>query len=86
MAKKIKTLENITRHVLVPDHIILTDNEKQSLLKSLKIELNQLPKIFDTDPVSISIGAKSGQILKIIRNSHTAKKSIAYRLVIENSK
>ena len=86
MPKKKKPLENITSHILVPDHIILSEKEKKDLIKHLKIEANQLPKIHNTDPVSLSIGAKSGQIIKIIRESHTAKESIAFRLVVEDNK
>ena len=86
MPKKKKPIENIINHVLVPNHIILTDEEKNELIKNLKIEANQLPKILNTDPVSLSIGAKAGQIVKIIRESHTAKESIAYRLVVEDNK
>jgi DNA-directed RNA polymerase subunit H (RpoH/RPB5) len=36
--------------------------------------------------VSISIEAKPGQIVKVIRNSRTAKEAVAYRLVVESSK
>ena len=86
MAKKLKIIEGITNHVLVPDHIILADKEKNDLKKKYDIELNQLPKILTSDPVAISIGAESGQVVKIIRKSHTAKESIAYRLVVEDSK
>ena len=46
------------------------------LIKKYKIELNQLTKILTTDPVSVSIGAESGQVIKIIRKSHTAKHSL----------
>ncbi|GAI39834.1 unnamed protein product, partial [marine sediment metagenome] len=31
-------------------------------------------------------GAKPGQILKIIRESHTAKEAVSYRLVVESNK
>jgi len=58
---------------------------KKSLGK-YNIEANQLPKILDEDPVMLSIGAKSGQIVKIIRKSDTAKIATAYRLVVESSK
>ena len=85
MPKKKKPIENIVNHVLVPNHIILADKEKDELIKKLKIEANQLPKILTTDPVCLSIEAKSGQIVKIVRESHTAKESIAYRLVIEDN-
>ena len=86
MPKKLKIIEDITQHVLVPNHVILSENEKNELIKKYDIELNQLPKILTTDPVSISIGAEPGQVIKIIRKSHTAKESIAYRLVVEDNK
>ena len=38
------------------------------------------------DPVSISIGAKPGQIIKIIRKSHTAEEAVVYRLVVESNR
>ena len=38
----------------------------------------------DTDPVIFSIGAKPGQIIKVVRKSQTAKYATAYRIVIES--
>jgi len=84
--KKIEPLKNITRHELVPDHVILTEKEKQQLLTEYHIEPSQLPKMLTTDPVALSIGAESGEIVKITRESYTAKESTAYRLVVEDSK
>jgi DNA-directed RNA polymerase subunit H (RpoH/RPB5) len=86
MATKKRVLEDITKHDLVPEHIILSEAEKKNLLKQYQLELNQFPKILDTDPVALRIGAKPGQILKIIRKSHTAKEAVSYRLVVETSK
>ena len=88
MAKKKlnEPLKDMTRHDLVPDHVILSDKEKEQILAQYHIEPSQLPKMLTTDPVALSIGAKSGEIVKIIRESHTAKESIAYRLVVEDSK
>jgi len=80
-----KVLFDLMNHDLVPLHQIITEKEKNDLIKKYKIEPNQLPKILDTDPVCISIGAKPGQILKIIRKSHTAEESFSYRLVIESN-
>ena len=76
---------NIMGHKLVPLHIIISDKEKEELLIKYKITPDQLPKILNTDPVSISINAQPGQIVKIIRKSHTAKKAVAYRLVVESN-
>lgn len=76
---------DIMQHKLVPLHIIISDKEKEDLFKRYKITPDQLPKILNTDPVSISIGAQPGQIVKIIRKSHTAKEAVAYRLVVESN-
>ena len=90
MAKKDKTTSEkrfeITKHDLVPQHTIISEEEKKELFKKYNIKTDQLPKILDTDPVSISIGAKPGQIVKIIRKSKTAKEAVAYRIVVESSK
>ena len=77
---------DIMNHMLVPQHEIISEKEKEELFKKYKITPDQLPKILDTDPVSVFIGAKPGQIVKIIRNSHTAKQAVAYRFVVESSK
>ena len=85
-----KTIEkqefDIMNHELVPLHIILSDQEKKELFEKYNITQDQLPKILNTDPVSIFIGAQPGQILKIVRKSRTAKEAVAYRLVVESSK
>jgi DNA-directed RNA polymerase subunit H len=53
-------------------------------LEKYDIEAEQLPKILDTDPAVISIGAVPGHIVKITRKSRTAKYATAYRFVIES--
>jgi len=76
---------DIMKHKLVPLHTIISEKEKKELLEKYKITPDQLPKILNTDPVSISIDAQPGQIVKIIRKSHTAKEAVAYRLVVESN-
>jgi len=76
---------DIMSHELVPQHMIVSEEEIKELLKKYNISPDQLPKMLDTDPVSIAIGAKPGQFVKIIRKSHTAKEAVAYRLVVESS-
>jgi DNA-directed RNA polymerase subunit H len=86
MAKEIEKQQfDIMNHDLVPLHIIVSDDEKNELFNKYNITPDQLPKILDSDPVSISIGAKPGQIVKIVRKSHTAKEAVAYRFVIESN-
>jgi DNA-directed RNA polymerase subunit H (RpoH/RPB5) len=77
---------NIMKHELVPLHIFLSDKEKEQLLKKYNITTGELPKILDTDPVAFSIGAKPGQLVKIIRQSDTAKEAVSYRFVVKSDK
>jgi DNA-directed RNA polymerase subunit H len=42
-----------------------------------------MPQIKATDPAVKAIGAKSGDLLKIIRKSATAGEHISYRYVVE---
>jgi DNA-directed RNA polymerase subunit H len=80
MAKK-KDFD-ILEHELVPRHIILTKEEAKKLLKKLNISPYQLPWISESDPVCKRIGAKPGDIIKIIRKSPTAGEAVFYRFVV----
>jgi DNA-directed RNA polymerase subunit H len=70
-------------HKLVPKHEILSDQEKQQLLTDYKVQPYQLPQISSADPTVKAIGAKPGDILRIIRRSQTAGEHHAYRYVVE---
>ena len=74
---------DVMSHKLVPQHILLTSEENEELLTKLGVRKEQLPKIYLKDPCVKAIGAKVGDILRIVRDSHTAGASIAYRLVID---
>ena len=70
-------------HDSVPEHILLSTEECEVVLRTYGIESPQLPKIHINDPVAKEIGAKVGDIIKIVRRSPTAKQSVFYRLVID---
>ncbi len=74
---------NILEHELVPKHEICSEEEVNELLKRYNISKEQLPKILLTDPVVKALGAKPGDVIKIIRNSKISGKSIYYRVVVE---
>ncbi|MFQ6072678.1 MAG: DNA-directed RNA polymerase subunit H [Methanosarcinales archaeon] len=69
-------------HEMVPYHVVLSEEEAISVLKKYNIEKEDLPKIRASDPVVLEIGAKIGDIVKIIRKSETAGEAEYYRLVI----
>ncbi len=74
---------DIFEHALVPKHEILTEKEKNELLSRFKVKPYQMPQIGSTDPAVKAIGAKPGDVLKIIRRSSTAGEHVAYRYVVE---
>lgn len=73
---------NVLKHELVPKHILLNEDQKKALLEKLNIVPKQLPKILKKDPIVKQLGAKEGNVIKIIRKSATAGESIYYRVVM----
>ena len=74
-------LFNITHHVLVPKHILLSKEEEKDLLEKYNTTKGKLPKISKVDPIAKYYGMKSDQICKIIRKSPEVGEYIYYRLV-----
>jgi DNA-directed RNA polymerase subunit H (RpoH/RPB5) len=82
--ENIKRLQyNILEHVLVPQHIILTDSEVVNVMTRYNItDKIQFPDISRFDPVARVICLRPGQICHITRSSKTSIKTNYYRICV----
>lgn len=68
-----------TKHILVPQHIKLSEEETEQILKAYNISFKQLPLINKNDPTIKDMDVKPGDIIKIIRKNTVTGESIFYR-------
>lgn len=74
---------DIFEHTLVPKHEILADEEREKVLTEYRVEAFQLPWIRASDPAVRAIGARPGDVVRVVRDSATAGRFVSYRYVVE---
>jgi DNA-directed RNA polymerase subunit H len=74
--------QKILEHELVPKHEVLSIEEGMRILKEYGVKPEQLPWLRASDPVAKAIGAKPGDIVRIIRKSPTGGEIVVYRYVV----
>lgn len=75
-----KLVTNIMEHEIVPDHEIISQTEKETLLEKFSItSYNQLPLILKTDPVAMFLGMRRGDVCKIVSPSETSGEYVSFR-------
>ena len=73
-----------TEHILVPQHIVLTEEESKKVMESYRANPRDMPLIRTNEVIAKYYNMKHGEIVKIIRPSPVTGESIAYRLVIKS--
>ncbi|KAJ0100609.1 hypothetical protein Patl1_20869 [Pistacia atlantica] len=83
-------LINITKHVLKPNHQVLTDQEKDRVLKKYSIEEKQtscalnvtkLPRMLKKDAIARYYGLERGQVVKVTYSGEITESHVTYRCV-----
>ena len=76
-------LEDIPGKHFIPEHKLLSDDEKNDLQK--KFKLNELAKMYKTDMMARYYGANKNDVFRIKRYNLNSGISVVYRLVIESN-
>ncbi|XP_052173044.1 DNA-directed RNA polymerase V subunit 5A-like [Diospyros lotus] len=74
-------LVNITKHALKPRHQLLTEEEKQKLLKKFNLEDKQLPRMLQKDAIARYYGLEKGQVVKVSYSGEITGSHVTYRCV-----
>ena len=69
---------NVTKHSIVPQHIMMTEKERKNIFEIKNMGLSTCPKILSDDPVNLYYNGQPGTVYKIIRES----KGIYFRVVV----
>ncbi|ADN50595.1 DNA-directed RNA polymerase subunit H [Vulcanisaeta distributa] len=72
----------ILEHEYMPKAEIVPKEEVKEILRQLNAKVFQLPWIRASDPLARAIGAKPGNVIRIIRKSDTAGEFVTYRFVV----
>ena len=73
----------IPKHVSVPEHIIMTEEETERVCREQSTMKENFPKISQNDTMAVWLGIHPGMLIKINRVSETACMSVAYRYCVK---
>jgi DNA-directed RNA polymerase subunit H len=73
----------VPQHVRVPPHTVMDAAAAQAYFDEFYVTRASLPRIRSDDAVLVWIGARAGDIIKIVRTSEIAGTAVAYRRVVE---
>jgi DNA-directed RNA polymerase subunit H (RpoH/RPB5) len=80
-----KLQSDITEHILVPLHEVLTKEEGENVLESYRARKRDMPLIRTNENIAKYYNMKPGEITRIYRPSPLTCESVGYRLVIKSS-
>lgn len=76
---------DITEHILIPPHEVLTKEEGENVLETYRARKRDMPYIRTNEDVAKYYNMKPGEITRIYRTSPQTCEAVAYRLVIKST-
>lgn len=73
---------NVAEHATSSTHVAMTPEETQAFLTERKLNISQLPRIMESDPIVRYLGLQRGQVVRIVRQSENSGPYDMYRQVI----
>jgi DNA-directed RNA polymerase subunit H (RpoH/RPB5) len=75
-------LINISKHVFVPKHIILNDDEIAEVCGKYNIEKNNFHRILSQDPMAKFLGLRLGQVVKVNSSNPIVGYTPSYKVCV----
>ena len=83
MSEEVEPDFSANNHFLVPKHELIDKKDVKNILEKVNASIEQFPYILASDPAIKNIGAKTGDLIKITRDSQTAGGISYYRFVVQ---
>ena len=80
-----EVLKDISKHVMVPTHILLNKENAQKVISDYKLKKQDMKRILEDDPMVRFLYAHKDEIIEIRRTSIISGGSTDYRLVVAGS-
>lgn len=83
MSEEVEPDFSANNHLLVPKHELIDKKDVKNVLEKINASIDKFPYILVSDPAIKDIGAKTGDLIKVTRDSQTAGVISYYRFVVE---
>lgn len=83
--RTMEIIRDISKHHLVPEHILLDDEEAKQFMEEYNLGKLDMGRIYIDDPMARYLYAQKDDIIKIIRPNIYSGYGINYRLVVSGS-
>jgi DNA-directed RNA polymerase subunit H (RpoH/RPB5) len=83
--KIMEIIKDISKHHLVPKHILLSKDEASTIMSEYKLNKKDMGRIYIDDPMARYLYAQKDDVIQIIRETINSGYSTYYRLVVLGS-